>query len=226
MLGGYNIYNQSIEEKSKIMMYIDKKDLPKELLSLVRNSFGSYKNVFSFVNRTQDLKFMNYWDGGSTDEVICIEQATMKVVPMKRINPLAHRSYAFNLPKGYVLAVNKIRRGNSLGITFYSHECFVIEASDEPELSLSERIVLIATRSFKANYRLGEIYRLFDHYRRKLDAEDLAVMTSFNYDAVREQLVDKGYMTKRKSLNTNGKNLALTLGDFDDIFRSKYGSWL
>ena len=118
-----------------------------------------------------------------------------------------------------------------MGITFYTHDCKALSGQGaEVELTGTQKLVLLATRSFKSSYRAERLYNLISNYRSKLNDDDkkeyFAVMTETGYEQVRQELIALGLMTKNKALNVKGKNVAATLGSFDDYFRQQYGSWL
>ena len=142
----------------------------------------------------------NYWSGGSRNYYKVLSLANFLEVELPRQNPLRDAGpITTNIPKGICVVEHSIFCGKDHGITIHVHpeNMAKLLPAGETELSREERIVLVATRSYKNSYA-GETNCRFLEARRETGIDE------GDYEAAKESLFTKGFLAK------HGKSYRIT----------------
>jgi hypothetical protein len=173
------------------------------MINLAKKLFGYTGKKFK-VTVANTYRLENYWDGGSKKDCYLIERNGLKFhapsqATTNPFNAVAHER--FYIPEGTFVLEHNISCGKDMGITFYvrSDEMDTMSLPESTELSRDEKIVLIATRSFKSSYAGIKNYR-FSEARSKTG------ITESEWNAAKESLITKGLLNKAGAINTEGKN--------------------
>ena len=153
------------------------------------------------------------WDGGSRTSYRAIDLATgQDIAPtlatFQNSSPWnsARKDIEVKLSPGQAVVAHVMFQGKDLGLRFYVHpsnvNAFAIE--ETPDLDPVERIVLIATRSFKSSYAGKDRYDMATDDLRWKDPDN--VPTREQWETAKASLIDAGMLNKRGAITTKGKN--------------------
>jgi hypothetical protein len=103
---------------------------------------------------------------------------------------------------GVVVVQYSISRGKDVGLTFYVHPDDAAKLLPAPmDLTDHERIVLRATRAYKASY--GGVDRYTMAWR---DAQGKLFPSKAGWAVAKESLIAKGLLDKRGAITVAGRN--------------------
>lgn len=149
------------------------------------------------------------WDGGSRESYSLVEIATGRAVPFSGQTSAPwspeRREVVFDIPAGFVVVRHSVFCGKDMGVQFTLRPEDAAPLLPKPiELSPVERIVLIATRSYKASYGGQDRYQMA---ARDLSYRQGAVMPSrSDWDAAKTALIARGLLDKRGAITVAGRN--------------------
>lgn len=178
---------------------------------------GSYsgKQFKAIVSESVTIPaFAGVWDGGSRDTFQVIRLSDGKALdasdnmtaPNNR-DPKAHRTIA--IPPGFAFVRHSISCGQDSGLTFYVHpsDAATLLPAPAAELNAHERIVLIATRSFKSSYAGKDRYQMAaDEVRWDSEAKRAAFPTRPEWENAKAALIARGLLNKAGAITVAGKN--------------------
>ena len=196
--------------KENTMQYLTKKNIPQQLLSIIKSEFNYTGTKFrcSSWNDNQPISVSSYWDGGSRDYAVLVNRDNYQVSRLKEptVPSIEGSIPQFCIPQNHVLLINSISRGKNIGIYIYFRESEgeLNLAGEKIELDVFQQIVLLASYQLQASYRL-------DNINSALLRNNVRTWSKDRYNAIRRSLVEKELMNKNFSLNADGKNQALLL---------------
>lgn len=192
--------------------HISPSQVPAELKKVLEKAFGlpwqKYRTTqFSFVvTPTVEIVGLQ-WHGGSGNAYVAVKLDTMEMKPLVDHRPWPQNEYAMppmNIPPGVAIVKQSTFRGKNHGVTFYIHPDNAPEmlpAPEESELDRDQKIVLVATRTFKPSYGGIKNFRL-DRARKQTG------ITPERWETAKASLIANGYLTKAGALSPKGRNAA------------------
>jgi hypothetical protein len=152
------------------------------------------------------LNVRSYWDGGSRRFYRFVNLATLEAsaqVPVQSMfDPEIKGADNVTLPEGFACVEHSIFCGQDTGITIHIRPENSAGLLPAPiELTREQRIVLIATRSFKSSYQGISNYRFHE-------AHSVTGITLDSWNLAKSQLQAKGLLDARGALTFHGKNAA------------------
>ena len=186
--------------------YLDRTQLKNPVLIKILNAtFPEYKGRTIRVS-TGDVFYPDQsWSGGSRTIWKLVSRDGRVFDPGSTYSSgLFNPKEAFNpvkIPPQCFIVKHSIFCGRDMGITILVRpEEFDTGMLPLPEeLSANEMIVLIATRSLKSSYAGISNYRYHE-------AHDQTGITLEDWNSAVQSCIDKGYLTKNKSITPKGKN--------------------
>lgn len=172
---------------------------------LAKKLFGYSGKTFKVVAKSS-YTLNNYWDGGSKEEAVLVSRTGEIYYPNAEVNNpfkvVAHQF--FDIPENHFVVTYSIVQGKDRGITFYVRPEELPNDLNpaQDELTVQAKIVLFCFRSYKSSY--GNL----KDYRRH---EATQIIKSSEYDTAKQELLDKGLISSKNSLTTQGKNAAAPL---------------
>ena len=151
------------------------------------------------------------WSGGSRDHYRAIEFSTGRTVllPGQSEAPWGQRQERkVELKPGFAVICHTIFCGKDLGLTFYVHPANAAAMLPAPqaELSPTERLVLIATRSFKSSYMGRDRYEMMRSKKCDYVMNPPQLPTREAWDAAKASLIGKGLLNKAGAITVSGRN--------------------
>lgn len=163
----------------------------------------------------KSLNLSSYWDGGSRSYFRIVELSTMKVVTVPDNHPVFNKAAYdvknVSLPQGFVVVEHCYFCGKDLGLTIHTSDDAPL-LSDGTDISEDLKQLLACTYGLKSSYAGIKDYRGYRLYQRFGWSED-------KVELVREQAIEKGYLTKGKALTNAGKDVVSTL---DGSYRNRW----
>lgn len=156
------------------------------------------------------------WDGGSQDHYTFRDINTGDVLmpvleKLQQSSPWneARRDHSVTMEPGFVVIRRTIFQGKDLGLTIYCHPGAVdrLKLPAPSELSEHERIILIATRSYKSSYMGRDRYDMATDEMNSRNGFNAANDTPLKYENVptrEEWETAKASLIERKLLNRAG----------------------
>ena len=178
-----------------------------EVKEIALAAFPGYNGRKFEVREFHSMTLTSCWDSGCKDEYgfIHLESKQAYSVP-ENGTPWSNGGKILQcseLPMNVAL-VEYSRRGQHSWITIYlrpeNMTKMLVEATG-PALSEDERIVLIATRSFKSSYAGRSNNRFYE-------AKEATYITLAEWDAAQASLIEKGCLNKAGALTDAGRNNA------------------
>lgn len=186
--------------------YLDPNEVPTQLR-------GAYTGKQFRAVVTDSVTIPSYaglWDGGSRDTYRVVRMADGAELPasdnMSAPWDNSRRDRKVDLCRGICVIKHTIFSGKDMGLTIYATSHDVAPMLPAPvELTDNERIVLIATRSYKSSYNGRDRYDMArdDVCGFNRDAE---FMSRATWDETKQALIDRGYLNKRGAITTSGRN--------------------
>ena len=195
-------------------MYLSK--LTPELLHVLIHTFPEYTGrKWEIEEMPERMGINSYWDGGSKRYFALFDLASGKSLNMGDSHPFFNRTGNLELvratcPINIILVEHDILQGKDTGITFWvKPENLQKMLPITPTISLSwaDRVVLVATRSLKPSYRIGNAM------------QDTGIKAGVYMEA-KKSLIRRGILKKNGSMTVDAKNLASGLGDLYQLRRS------
>ena len=150
------------------------------------------------------IEFSSYWDGGSRNYYVLLRLDNYEILPIENTwsNPFGRVNIP-ELPYGIILVEHTIFCGKDLGITiFLPKEAFQnFLPVNNDILSLTEKIILIATRSYKSSYAGVSNYRFHEAKR------NFPNLTIDSWEENKLRLISKGYLNRAGAITNSGRNL-------------------
>lgn len=176
------------------------------LKAIAQAAFPNYAGKKFKVLAATDYHCQNYWSGGSKKSFVLMKREGMEVIspPFATTNPMnsvAHTTFA--IPPGCVVVEHYIASGKDMGI------CFVVRPDEmdsqmlpaQEDLTIDQKIVLIATRTFKSSYGGIKNYRFSE-------ASQVTRITIDRWEAAKAQLIESGHLNKQGAITPKGRNAA------------------
>ena len=188
---------------------------------------GSYrgKQFEAFVTESMTVPATaGIWDEGSRDTYHAVELKTGRGVPLsdQYSAPLSGErgDREITLQQGIVVVRHTIGRGKDLGLTFYVNPIDAVPMLPAPiALTDHERIVLLATKSFKASYAGKD---RFEMTVAQIEHEDglpqnirkylphripgERQVTRKEWEVAKSALIDRGLLNKAGAMTVAGRN--------------------
>jgi hypothetical protein len=153
------------------------------------------------------------WSGGSRETYHVIELESGHTVPAAdhMAAPWDNRSdNTITLKPGYAVVMHSMFCGKDMGLTFYLHSDNAAAYLPAPsELSDHERLVLIATRSYKSSYGGQDRYQMMQRdceYKSDYRNGSKTFPSRSEWDAAKASLVTKELLDKRGAITVKGRN--------------------
>jgi len=175
-----------------------------EVKEVAKAAFPDYNGkkfkVKEFPASGMDLT--SYWSGGSRDYYAFVDLNTKKVAPVPQ-NGSGHgdgNAKVTSLPDNIVVVEHSYFCGKDFGCTVYvGKENLTKMLPAATEISLDEKIVLVATRSYKSSYA-GETECRFKNAQRETK------ISRERWDAAKEQCIAKKLLNKAGAITNEGRN--------------------
>lgn len=143
------------------------------------------------------------WGGGYKNEFVVVNLADGQHAVVPEPHYMAGSSYPSQKLRAGLAAICYSYAGSNKYVTVYLHPDNVTpQLEDKPELSPKELACLVATRSLKNSYG-GETELRFKECKR-----NGSISTWEDWVAIRDGLINKGFLTKSGALTIKGKNAA------------------
>lgn len=173
------------------MIHLNPSDVPAHL----RGGYTGHKFRVKVTEALTVPTYADQWNGGSRETYAMVDLATGEARPMC--------GGTFRLKPNTAVRQHTFFQGRDLGLTFFVHPENAPPALPAAEaLTDHERIVLTATRSFKASYNGKDRYALA--------AEDFRnrgrMPTRAQWDAARESLIGRKLLNARGAITNAGRN--------------------
>jgi hypothetical protein len=179
---------------------------------LLAVTFPDYKGKkFTLeIHEKSGMSLDSYWDHGHKDyfEIVSLADNRTLGVPQnhsgyeKRSHDQKVDLIGENLPAPGIAVVAKNYRGVKIGITIHIHRhdaTVYLPLNAEDELSWAEKVVLVATRSYKASYAGVSDYRL-------QEAQSHVKISTQDFQKARETLKAKKLLNAAGAITIAGKN--------------------
>lgn len=149
------------------------------------------------------------WDGGSRDVYRLVEIATGRAVafPGQASAPwdADRKETRFAIPAGFAVVRHSVFCGQDMGLRFTLRPEDAAPMLPAPvDLSAVERVVLIATRSYKASYGGQDRYDMAARDLRY--RQGATIPTRAEWDAAKVALIARGMLDKRGAITVKGRN--------------------
>ena len=182
-------------------MYINNE----KVKEIAKRAFPGYSGrKFKIEPLNFPIEFSSYWDGGSRNYYVLLRLDNYEILPIENTwsNPFGRVNIP-ELPYGIILVEHTIFCGKDLGITiFLPKEAFQnFLPVNNDILSLTEKIILIATRSYKSSYAGVSNCRF--HEARK----NFPSLTIDSWEENKLRLISKGYLNRAGAITNSGRNL-------------------
>lgn len=189
---------------------------PDEIMKTAARIIGYSGRTFKISSRIPS-RLDSYWDGGSRDYYYFYQPSTGKIMPVGSNHPVfeANQSRELKrLPEDLILIEHSIFCGKDAGLTFYVNPENLANylPQNNRDLSLEEKLVLVATRSLKSSYngiRNLRLYEINRYYR----------MSQETWEQIKSRLTGKGLLYKRGAITPDGRNSIQELWDVSDVIR-------
>lgn len=175
-----------------------------EMKAIASQAF-SYTGRSYEVSKSYTYDVQAHWDGGSKNDCVLIAREGLQLILLSKEakNPFSGvGNQRIDIPAQHFIVEQRIFCGKNMGIRFVIRpdeaDTFAI-ATPKEELTRNEKIVLLAVLSLKSTYGGEKNYR-FAEARRDTD------ITSFEYEAAKSALIERGYLTKAGAATVKGKN--------------------
>lgn len=148
----------------------------------------------------------SYWVEGSKNFFVFYKLSNGKAAEVHSNHPFFESNQPNKLkilPPGYLIVMHHIFCGKDMGITIYANQEDItpmIPQNTENTLTREEKIVLIATRSFKNSYA-GISDNRFREARR------VTGIKKEDWEKAKTNLLKKGYLDKKGAITAGGKNI-------------------
>jgi hypothetical protein len=151
------------------------------------------------------------WSGGSRNEFFAVDIVTGEGVPFpgQDSHPFdrGNEARSVALVPGIAVVEHSTSCGQDMGLRFYVHPSNAATLLPAPsaELTATERLVLIATRSFKASYGGRDRYDMArDEMAWRADAPPFP--SRGDWDSAKALLTSKGLLNKAGAITVAGRN--------------------
>lgn len=175
-------------------IYIEPQDAP-EVVKVAKLAFPEYNGRKYKVVVTEVVHVSGHeWSGGSRTSAVAVNLYNGTTMPVSNAE--------VPLIPGCVVVKHVIFCGKDFGI-----EVFVCPANVNQlalpapqEVTLHERIVLIATRNYKSAYAGRSNYRFYEAHRETR-------ISSSEWEIAKASCTAKGYLTKGGAITASGRNI-------------------
>lgn len=187
--------------------------LTPELLHILIHTFPNYRGrKWEIQEMPEHMGINSYWDGGSRRYYALFDLSSNKSINMGDSHPFFDRTGNLVLirdtcPINMILVENNIVQGKDHGIIFYikpENLQKMLPEKTNVQITWAEKVVLVATRSLKPSYRIGNAM------------QDTGI-TAKEYMEGKESLIMKGLLDKRGAMTIDGKNLVASFG-WQDLY--------
>ena len=169
---------------------------------IIHAAFPFWKGQKVQANITDTIQFHNtMWDEGNRRTYIYVDLNTMRTQPVPQEQYGSRSEFhqtQHSIPQGFVCVVNVESRCPHIEIHGPTANLSKLLPKTQ-ELSDDEKIVLIATRSYKSSYAGISNYRLHEAKRQR-------GITLERWEAAKETLIQKGLLNKAGAITVDGKN--------------------
>jgi hypothetical protein len=181
---------------------------PKMVPAHLRGTYAGKKFTAIVTENVHIPASAGIWDGGSrtTYSLVRLSDGGSMAASENTSAPWdnARQSRNIALIPGVIVVEHRIFRGADMGLTFYVHPQDTAAMLPAPvDLTVHERFVLEATRSYKSSYGGMDRYEMATRdaqYRNKF------APTRDEWNATKEALIKRGYLNKSGAITTAGRN--------------------
>jgi hypothetical protein len=173
---------------------------------IVKAGFPGYKGRTVQVRVTEGpLDLRSYWDGGSRTTFAFVRLDTLKTAqmpPQSAFDAPIGGADAFKLVPGVVVVEHRISCGRDAGICINAHPADANHAAlsaPKVDLTRAQRIVLVATRSYKSSYAGRKEYRFHE-------ARQQTRITRAEWDTAKGACIASKLLNKRGAITDAGRN--------------------
>ncbi len=178
--------------------------VPDQLRSMAKTIFGYTGKLYKVVT-SEHVRMNSHWEGGSRDFYAVINPQSYRIASQSG-TPYDHEPEQVCLNENTAVLCHSIIMGKDRGITLYVHPSFAPlylegpKPGPEGNITTNEKIVLIATRSYKSSYAGMSNYRFVEAKRQtgiRREAWELA----------KQSCIDKQLLNKAGAITPQGKNI-------------------
>jgi len=152
------------------------------------------------------------WSGGSRNSYSAIDLNTGEVSPLSFSHTSPWNAERHNadvaLSPGKAVIEHSMFQGKDMGLRFYIHPDNATKFLPvKTELTVFERLVLLATRCFKSSYGGQDRYQMArDDYNCEQILNGEAYPTREQWNAAKNTLIASGHLNKAGAITVKGRN--------------------
>lgn len=170
--------------------------------TIVNKAYPSYTGNKFKLRITDTVNASSSWQGGSRDYYKFIQLNGMRVsneMPAQsQFDQKVHGLDNVKLIDGVICVEHTIFQGKDMGITIHISEANAVPLLPAPvELTEAERIVLIATKSYKASY---------DGRKPREDEAKRYGVSKEQYEIAKSSLIARRFLNKAGAITVDGRN--------------------
>lgn len=148
------------------------------------------------------------WDGGSRDTYFVLRLSNGDTLPVPRMNPSAFGGPAedpvINLQDDVCVVRHSIFCGKDMGLTIFVHPNNMAPLlPPKADLTIEERSVLLATKSYKSSYNGQTRREMHNDWCRA----PYVKLSQEAWDTAKATLITKGLLDKRGAITVEGRNV-------------------
>ncbi|MDE2103711.1 MAG: hypothetical protein KGL39_41120 [Patescibacteria group bacterium] len=172
---------------------------------IIKACYPSYNGrLIKAVVRDGGMNLNSYWDGGSRSyfQLYRLDTGENAGIPQNgtmfdKIDLSGQTKYPC---ENVAVVEHSIFCGKDAGITIHLHPANgALYLPDKPELSREEKIVLVATRSYKSTYAGISNYRF-------REAREQTGITAEAWENAKQSCITRGFLNKAGAITYTGKN--------------------
>lgn len=182
---------------------------------IARASFPAYNGrLFQLAVSDSPIDVRSYWDGGSRSYFVFVNLATMQasqqVPAQSAFDAPINGADSVQLPEGFACVEHSIFCGKDMGLTIHILPANAAKLIPPTvELTREQRIVLIATHSYKNTYAGTSNYRF-------VEAHSETGITAIDWETAKASLIASGHLNNAGALTIAGKN---AIPQFDNLYK-------
>lgn len=195
-----------------------------QMKALAKRVFKYTGNKFEVVS-AESIQCASYWDGGTRSYYAVVDGDTPRAIDPSHLLPDSPPAPTIHVvgecggmfqPIAPTIAIgpntvvirHSIFCGRDMGITFYVNPARLPQylPASSVELSRAEKIVLVATRSYKSSYAGDSMIRYHEAFRQ-------TGITLADWQNAQADCIAKGLLNKRGAITVSGKNAIEGISD-------------
>jgi hypothetical protein len=194
--------------------YLNLRDDP-YIRQIVSRAAPAYKGQrITLEETTRPVNVTSMWDGGYKNYFTFINLDTLQTKEVPETNPFAGPPPApMAVPKGFAL-VEHSYMGTRQGVTIHINPENMAKLLPAPaaELTWAEKVVLVATRSYKSSYA-------GDNQIRFHEAQREAGITANEWNEAKATLISKQLLNAAGAITNAGRNALETYGSYLKLYQ-------